>query len=100
MAWVSYTYCSDLYGCINFKHNSHNFDFRITQSKDPAAFHGLFQYLEDKTIIADKAGMWQCIAAVADKAFKIFLGALSDMVQSFLSSLISYLVFPKENITP
>ena len=31
--------------------------FRITHTKDPSAFHGLFQYLEDKTIIADKAGL-------------------------------------------
>ncbi len=71
---------------------------RITQSKDPAAFHGLFQYLEDKTIIADKAGMWQCIAAVADKAFKIFLGALSDMVQSFLCVTLIYLDLRSEKI--
>ena len=31
--------------------------FSITHTKDPSAFHGLFQYLEDKTIIADKAGL-------------------------------------------
>ncbi|XP_052799861.1 phosphatidylinositol 4-kinase alpha-like isoform X2 [Mya arenaria] len=46
---------------------------RVTHSKDSKAFHSLFCYLEDNIIFKDKAGMWQCIRAVANKAFEKFL---------------------------
>jgi hypothetical protein len=46
---------------------------RVTNSSEPDAFHCLFDYLEDNTIIKDKAGMWSCIAAVAEKCFQLFL---------------------------
>ncbi|ESO97694.1 hypothetical protein LOTGIDRAFT_103639 [Lottia gigantea] len=52
-------------------------ELRIMNSTDILAFHGLFEYLEDKTIFRDKDGMWQCILAVADKIFYRFLGMIS-----------------------
>ena len=32
------------------------FHFRVTHSNEPSAFHSIFHYLEDNTIIKDKAG--------------------------------------------
>ncbi|KAK2176702.1 hypothetical protein NP493_644g02033 [Ridgeia piscesae] len=52
---------------------------RITQSSCVDTFHGLFLYLENNMIIKDKAGMWQCIAAVTSKVFKIFLNKKAEM---------------------
>ncbi|XP_060554504.1 phosphatidylinositol 4-kinase alpha-like isoform X3 [Ruditapes philippinarum] len=51
---------------------------RVTNSDDPKAFHGLFRYLEDNVIHKDKAGMWFCIQAVADKTFDKFLDVTSE----------------------
>ncbi|XP_053375288.1 phosphatidylinositol 4-kinase alpha-like [Mercenaria mercenaria] len=51
---------------------------RVTHSDDPRAFHGLFRYLEDNVIHKDKAGMWFCIQAVADKTFEKFLDVASE----------------------
>lgn len=56
------------------------YSFRIRHSEEGLAFHGLFQYLQDQSIIKDKAGMWQCIAAVADKTFKVFLEVKAEKV--------------------
>ena len=62
--------------------------YRITQSNDPRAFHNLFEYLENQVIIKDKASIWQVIAAIADKAFKIFLESKTQMVSCLTNSLI------------
>ncbi|KAL5017409.1 hypothetical protein ScPMuIL_006998 [Solemya velum] len=51
---------------------------RVTYSTDMKAFHGMFNYLEDNTIIKDKARMWQCISTVADKVFSKFLDIMLD----------------------
>ncbi|KAK3083088.1 hypothetical protein FSP39_013642 [Pinctada imbricata] len=51
---------------------------RLQHSMEKSALHGLFQYLEDTAIFKDKAGMWQCVAAVADKAFMGFLAAREE----------------------
>ena len=45
----------------------------MTHSSDRKSLEGLFEYLEDDTIIKDKAGMWKCIEAVAKKAFDLFM---------------------------
>ncbi|XP_052243319.1 phosphatidylinositol 4-kinase alpha-like isoform X4 [Dreissena polymorpha] len=55
---------------------------RVTHSTDCKAFHGLFRYLEDNIIFKDKSGMWQCIAAVADKAFEKFLDITEERGRS------------------
>ncbi|KAK6191311.1 hypothetical protein SNE40_003034 [Patella caerulea] len=52
-------------------------ELRIIHSTDPIAFHGLFEYLEDKAIFKDKDGMWQCILSVTDKVFFKFLDVIS-----------------------
>ncbi|CAH1801953.1 unnamed protein product [Owenia fusiformis] len=52
---------------------------RVAHSPEKDAFHNIFHYLEDDTIIKDKAGMWQCILAVGDRAFKMFLNSMSEM---------------------
>ncbi|XP_056020742.1 phosphatidylinositol 4-kinase alpha-like isoform X2 [Ostrea edulis] len=46
---------------------------RLQHSTERSAVHGLFTYLEDPTLYKDKAGMWQCVSAVADKAFEKYL---------------------------
>eukprot|EP00106_Octopus_bimaculoides_P007153 XP_014774595.1 PREDICTED: phosphatidylinositol 4-kinase alpha-like isoform X3 [Octopus bimaculoides] len=51
---------------------------RVTYSTDPLSFQGLFHYLEDNTIIKDKANMWQCLAAVSDKVFSKFLEVMAE----------------------
>ena len=59
-----------------------SFCFRVTHSLDPKAFHGLFDYLEDNIIYKDKAGMWQCIRAVADIVFEKFLDRIAEKVSA------------------
>ncbi|XP_013387820.1 phosphatidylinositol 4-kinase alpha-like [Lingula anatina] len=51
---------------------------RVAYSDDPLAFQLIFQYLEDGTILKDKAGMWYCIQAVADQSFKMFLNVMAE----------------------
>ena len=61
-----------------------HFCFRVTHSTDPKAFHGLFEYLEDNIIYKDKAGMWQCIHAVAGIVFEKFLDRMAEKVCTVL----------------
>ncbi|KAG8200239.1 hypothetical protein JTE90_025015 [Oedothorax gibbosus] len=51
---------------------------RVRHIQDKTPFHCMLQYLEDPTIQKDKAGMWQCILAVADKVFQTYLEIVSD----------------------
>ncbi|XP_071790519.1 phosphatidylinositol 4-kinase alpha-like [Asterias amurensis] len=45
---------------------------------DSPSFCAMFDYLEDKAIQKDKAGMWQCHLVVSDQAFGIFLDIMSN----------------------
>ncbi|XP_030847458.1 phosphatidylinositol 4-kinase alpha isoform X1 [Strongylocentrotus purpuratus] len=45
----------------------------------PTSFAAVFSYLEDKAIIKDKAGMWQCLLASFDKVFDMFLDIKAKM---------------------
>ncbi|KAK3731385.1 hypothetical protein QZH41_020342 [Actinostola sp. cb2023] len=47
-------------------------------SSDSRSFHSIFEYLEDRAVQKDKAGMWQCIAVVGDKAFSFFLDTMAS----------------------
>ncbi|XP_078675528.1 phosphatidylinositol 4-kinase alpha-like isoform X1 [Branchiostoma floridae x Branchiostoma belcheri] len=51
---------------------------RVKHSTDMSSFHLVFRYLEDKQVQKDKAGMLQCLLAVADQAFKIFLDVMTN----------------------
>ena len=62
--------------------------FRVTHSTDPKAFHGLFEYLEDNIIYKDKAGMWQCIHAVAGIVFEKFLDRMAEKVCKFMACFL------------
>lgn len=53
---------------------------RITHSHSSESFHGMFIYLEDSAIMKDKAGMWHCIAAVVQRAFRTYLNIKTEMV--------------------
>ena len=48
---------------------------------DSPSFCAMFDYLEDKAIQKDKAGMWQCHLVVSDQAFGIFLDIMSNRVR-------------------
>ncbi|XP_068726230.1 phosphatidylinositol 4-kinase alpha-like [Montipora capricornis] len=47
-------------------------------SSDPGMFYSIFDYLEDRAIEKDKAGIWQCISAVGDRVFSVFLTVMSN----------------------
>ena len=67
--------------------------FRVTHSSNPKAFHGLFEYLEDNIIYKDKAGMWQCIHAVARIVFEKFLDRIAEKVLK-----LSYIIHILRNL--
>ncbi|KAM7540134.1 hypothetical protein Aperf_G00000023823 [Anoplocephala perfoliata] len=52
---------------------------RIEHSNDIDAFHKMFQYLEDNTILADKSDMWACVMQVAVRIFQRLLQRLNKM---------------------
>lgn len=53
--------------------------FRVQVSPFTSSpFHVMFQYLEDPSIQKDKDNSWDCIVAISDKVFKVFLEVMAN----------------------
>lgn len=53
--------------------------FRVQSSSFTSSpFHVMFQYLEDPSIQKDKDNTWDCIMAISDKVFKVFLDVMAN----------------------
>ena len=62
--------------------------YSVSHSSDNEAFHGLFEYLENNEIMKDKSHMWECVQAVTDKTFKLFLEVRADRVSDIFLSYV------------
>ena len=66
---------------------------RVTHSSDPEAFHGLFEYMDNNGIMKDKTHMWECIQAVTEKAFKLFLEVRAEKVYNGFNQKYGYIYY-------